>query len=45
MVIRNGDGRRGNWMKVVKLPIIGQISIRDMTYNMITIINIAIWHI
>ena len=41
-------GGGGDWVKVVKrykLPIIRQISIRDVMYNMINIINTAVCYI
>ena len=41
-------GERGNWMKVVKrykLPGIRQVSTRDVTYNMINIINTVVCEI
>ena len=39
-----GDWGRGNWMKAIKrynLVVIRKVSTRDVTYNMITIMNTA----
>ena len=48
-VVTRGRGwGRGNWMKAVKmykLPVIRQISTRDIMCNMINIINTAICYI
>ena len=38
----------GNWMKALKgykLPVIRSISMRDVMYNMINIINTALYYI
>ena len=48
MVLEVGSRGRENRMKVVKrykLPVIREISTRDVTYNMINIINIAACYI
>ena len=47
MFIGGGDGWV-NGMKMVKwykLPVIHQISTRDVIYNMMTIANTALWYI
>ena len=44
MVIRGGGGSgKGNWMKVVKRY--KRIGTRDVTFNMINIINTAVCYI
>ena len=49
VVTRGGGGvGKGNWRKVVqryKLPVIREISPRDVMYNMMTIVNTAVWYI
>ena len=45
---KSGDEGMGNWMKMVKrykLPVTGNISTRDVIYNLINIIHTAACYI